>query len=224
MPAQVYYCNIEPLRDEELFLHYCKHLPSFRRARLDSLHRHEDRLRSVAGWIMLQCGLDALHVPQERRSELWTRSGKPYLPDAPFHFSISHSGFVVLCVLSDGEVGADVQKLHVPSQALLQRVCTDAEREWLSGEQDLAGAFTSLWTRKESLLKATGRTIAADLRKLCCLPGQMAEQDDKRWRFFEQELFGLPASVCSAEESDGVNWNPIDLSLAEIQNSFDSSS
>ena len=41
---------------------------------------------------------------------VYGREGKPYFRDLPFYFNLSHSGDYVLCVLSEAEIGADIQQ------------------------------------------------------------------------------------------------------------------
>lgn len=81
-------------------------------------------------------------------SEAKTPSGKPYLEGAPFFFNLSHSGECVVCALSDGEVGVDVERIASHSERTLYRFC--GERIESSREQ------MRLWTRYESYGKMTG--------------------------------------------------------------------
>lgn len=214
MAVQVFYCSIEPLREQQLFEHYLTCVPHERRERVASLHREDDRLRSLGAGLMLEHALNRMAVPQSRRRVERLANGKPILADAPLQFSLSHSGDVALCAISEGVVGADVQLPKEPSRNLLQRVCSEVELAWLASRENSAQAFTALWTRKESLLKATNRTISEPL-------GQISVLEEGPLQFSERELLGLPACVCCPAGED-VIWSEVDLALEEIQNSFDS--
>lgn len=214
MAAQVFYCNIDPLRDAALYAHYAALVPEKQQEHLLTLRFPDDRLRSLAAGLMLHCALNHLQVPLHLRCVVRRPNGRPIFQDLPVHFSLSHSGTVAMCAISDAAVGADVQRLHAPSDALIARVCTAEERTWLASQADSDGAFTALWTRKESLLKMLDRTISEDLRSFPCL-----DKDQNDWHFFERTLFGLPACVCTAEEP---TWSEMDLTSEEIQNSFHS--
>lgn len=114
----------------------------------------------------------------ERRPRLslayaYGEKGKPYFREHPFYFSLSHSGDYVLCVLSNQEVGADIQQHCGKDVGKLARRFF-SEREAMALEQ--AGAareelFYRLWARKEAYGKLTGRGVA-DALKVDLLPGK----------------------------------------------------
>lgn len=90
-------------------------------------------------------------------------SGKPAIVDFPEHFNLSHSGEYVVCAVSNGEVGIDIQK-WVPYKE------RTAERFFASEECDLLRElpvkqrmemFYRLWTRKEAYGKYTGLGIGS---------------------------------------------------------------
>lgn len=96
--------------------------------------------------------------------------GKPFLTNYPgIHFNVSHSRDVVVCLLSDREVGVDVEKTGEYDDELARAVCNDREYRWVNGIPDpqiKAKNFTLLWTRKESLVKCFGTGLTTDLKEL----------------------------------------------------------
>ena len=218
MAVHVFYCNVESLRSEKLFDHYLSRMSLERQERIAHLRHEEDRVRSLGAGLMLHCALNAMQVPFSQRAVRRLKDGKPILTDTCLQFSLSHSGSVAMCAISQTAVGADVQALRAPNQTLPARVCSVEEQHWLVSQPDLAAAFSSLWARKESLLKAIGKTISEDLRRLSCLDGENPD-----WQFSEKILFALPACVC-CPEGEQVLWHEIDPTCDEIQISFDSSS
>ena len=99
--------------------------------------------------------------------------GKPALAGSvadQLEFNLTHSGNLALvAVTRGGEVGIDVETVRPMPDAL--RI---AERFFAAGESDAlkelpapeqAAAFLNLWTRKESLAKATGLGIANSLAR-----------------------------------------------------------
>lgn len=97
-------------------------------------------------------------------------SGKPYFDavGAP-HFSLSHDGSVVACVLNtDAPVGLDVCLVRTDAfvrgayRHVLRRVYTEMEqREVEEGEDDAARAFRffCIWSQKEAVTKRTGEGL-----------------------------------------------------------------
>jgi 4'-phosphopantetheinyl transferase len=100
--------------------------------------------------------------------------GKPRLshpaPASPLQFNLSHSGDIAVVGLATTELGVDVEALRpVPNaDRLARRFCSRFEQEWLAAQpqQELESAFLTLWTCKESYLKAVGVGIAMPLREV----------------------------------------------------------
>ncbi len=91
-----------------------------------------------------------------------TPEGKPRAAgaDGPA-FSLSHArGIVACCIAGDGPVGLDVEDLPAvaPDPNVLERACSPAERAMLRGTlpEQMALAFTQMWTIKEAVAKAVG--------------------------------------------------------------------
>jgi 4'-phosphopantetheinyl transferase len=93
--------------------------------------------------------------------------GKPWVPVLPdVHISVSHSaGAVGVAVGRDGPVGLDVEAVGEYGvgelESLAACVLAPEERAYLAGlpAANRALAFTTYWTRKEAVVKATGEGI-----------------------------------------------------------------
>ena len=97
--------------------------------------------------------------------------GKPYFQDEAFFFSLSHSEELVLCAVSDHEIGVDVQMITgMDWKKLADRFYSEEETVYLqtlsarSGE-DAREEFFRLWCRKEAYGKMTGKGAAPYLNK-----------------------------------------------------------
>lgn len=87
--------------------------------------------------------------------------GKPYLVGNPCFFSLSHSGDLLVCAVSEEEVGADCEKIHQLTQNLAKKVLNEselAEYEQLPNEQKNDWMIRT-WTVKESISKLLGTGI-----------------------------------------------------------------
>ena len=100
--------------------------------------------------------------------------GKPYVKEnrwngKPFYYNLSHSGNLVACVISDAEVGIDVQeckdigflqmagKYYAPEEVSFMVQCP---------QDECKREFYRLWTRKEAYGKMTGEGVAGYLGKV----------------------------------------------------------
>ncbi|MCP4153593.1 MAG: 4'-phosphopantetheinyl transferase superfamily protein, partial [bacterium] len=87
-------------------------------------------------------------------------NGKPSLKDNPeFHFNLSHSGDWIVCAVDNSPVGIDIQEIFPISLEISKRHFTTEEHHDLMSkkEHERIPYFFTLWTLKESYLKALGK-------------------------------------------------------------------
>ena len=101
---------------------------------------------------------------------LRTAKGKPYLEEpfnfsaecplqeGPIHFSVSHSGNYFMCVISDKNVGIDIQvQRKADTRKIAKRYFTAEEIQLIEdGDEE---AFFYIWARKEAYSKYTGKGL-----------------------------------------------------------------
>lgn len=139
-----------------------------RRIRCDACRLREDRLRSIAGDHLARVGI-AAHCGVAPEDIRFARNemGKPYAIGLDVHFNISHSGFLVVCAVSERFVGIDVEQMRAMKQRLTKKVCTPAELTYLQEApgwgENLTGEamrrFFQIWTSKEAYFKWSGTGI-----------------------------------------------------------------
>ena len=92
-------------------------------------------------------------LPEIRISE----RGKPYFPDSPWHFSISHTKRRVFCALSRVNVGIDAEELdRTIRHALARKVLSPSEWQQYEAASDKSRAFLTFWVLKEAAAKLAG--------------------------------------------------------------------
>jgi 4'-phosphopantetheinyl transferase len=142
-------------------------LSAERRTKVFSYRFPLDRKLSVVVYLLLRLALMEKHGIDEPVAFAYGENGKPFLRDHPhIHFNLSHCGAAAACVISDCEVGVDVQEIAPVSDGVAQRVLTAKEYAGYKASPRPDELFCEIWTMKESLLKRTGRGIAADLTAL----------------------------------------------------------
>ncbi len=121
-----------------------------------------------------------------------TLSG-PITPDV----NITHTtGLVACAIVETGAVGIDAEtdRRSVEVDELARNTCSHAERARLAAlaPDGRKQPFLDIWTLKESLLKATGEGLAADLTAISFDPdAQPGIRADLPMRYSGSELFGL---------------------------------
>lgn len=94
--------------------------------------------------------------------------GKPYLPKAPhIYFNISHTKGIVVCVIGKKEIGIDVEYIRQAKDSLICRVCSSKEKKYIYEKpEEKNQRFTSIWTLKESYIKAIGKGLSFSLKEV----------------------------------------------------------
>ena len=125
---------------------------------------------SEMGGRLLEYAVSRLYrigVPELSRSK--GEHGKPYFSGHPeMRFNISHSGNLVVCAVSDYEIGIDVQeKERMNTDRIAKKVMSPGEYEKYLASTARQDYFYRIWVMKESYVKWTGDGIT---RELQCLP------------------------------------------------------
>lgn len=94
--------------------------------------------------------------------------GRPTLPDHDLHVSVSHSGRCITVAVTDhGEVGVDVEEVKpFDYEPMLRSVLAPDEAGTVHSRED----FFAYWTRKESVLKATGEGLRMPMPEVVVSP------------------------------------------------------
>ena len=124
----------------------------------DILFLEEDELLAV-----LQARMLSEQTPPFSFFYEYGEQGKPQIVNFPKKFNLSHSGDYVVCGVSDGEVGVDIQKWVPYKERTAERFFAKEEWELLQekDEQERTELFYRLWSRKEAYGKYTGQGIGS---------------------------------------------------------------
>ena len=148
--------------------------------------------------------------------------GKPYLEGySDLYISISHSGPYIACAFGDKPVGVDtemwkahpkwrriVDKMHLREREAFDRACGGAASE---EAEEPVEAFSDLWVRKESFLKAIGEGLRIPLYVFDTTEERVRQELRKEPYFirnYRVEKEPVSIAVCAGEEK-----LPLDLSM-----------
>ena len=150
---KIYYTKIEQLPEMEWIL---KMLPQERAERIRRMKAEKSRKQSMAAGLLLEYAFREMGFSGKELTFLKNADGKPYIKERPeLYYNLSHSGVYVALVLDNCPVGIDIEETRERSKKLAERFFSEAEKECLLNQWS-DEAFTRVWTRKESFLKATG--------------------------------------------------------------------
>lgn len=89
-----------------------------------------------------------------------TERGKPYFPDSPWHFSISHTSRHAFCVLSRNNVGLDAEELDRKiNLKLADKVLSPWEKAQFDTAENPEKALLTFWVLKEAAAKLSGEGL-----------------------------------------------------------------
>jgi 4'-phosphopantetheinyl transferase len=190
---KIYVSNIRP----QMALSGIELVTESRKKRIGAYIRAGDKARCLTAGLLLRqfCGVT------DDSQLYYGENGKPYLkypivpspgvanelPDALRFFNISHSGDYAALAVSDREVGIDIEKTALYSEAAAARCFSPEEREWMNSQD---GSFSRIWTAKESLMKAIGTGFSLSPSSFCVLPIDSSAHEilGRRW-FFDWHTF-----------------------------------
>ena len=120
---------------------------------LDGLTGHEAGRRLLRKAYRFETGNS---LPELRIAE----GGKPYIPDSPWHFSISHTKRHAFCAFGLQPVGLDAEELDRDiNLALADKILSPNERAQYDAAQDKRRALLTFWVLKEAQAKLTGKGL-----------------------------------------------------------------
>ena len=91
---------------------------------------------------------------------LTTDRGKPYFPDSPWHFSISHTPRHAFCVLSRNNVAIDAEELDRNIRLkLADKILSASEKAQFDVAKNRERALLTFWVLKEAAAKLSGEGL-----------------------------------------------------------------
>ena len=124
---------------------------------------------SEMGGRLLEYAVSRLYrigVPELSRDK--GEHGKPCFRIHPeIRFNISHSEDLVICAVSDFEIGIDIQeKSRMNTDRIAKKVMSSAEHKKYLESSERQDFFYRVWVMKESYVKWTGDGITRELHSL----------------------------------------------------------
>lgn len=183
----VYVTDTRALLDDAVFQAAYHAVSLKRREKTDRFVFRKDKMLSLAAGLLLQKGLRDRGIVEY--SIACGANGKPYLEGCcygadgdpspasrefagmekarpPVFFNLSHAEEKVMCVISDLEVGCDVERVTDIDLEIAKRFFFTTEYETIAGgktPEQQRELFYRFWTMKESFMKVTGLGMSLPL-------------------------------------------------------------
>lgn len=169
-----------------------------------------DTQRHLIGELLARYALHHLSGSKPNDPFITGEKGKPH-PDGfnGVHFNVSHSGSWVVVATSTAQVGVDVERIRKTPEGVAYRFFSEGEKEMLDmaeNEIEKAHIFFTLWTLKESFLKAIGKGLSKSLSTFSVqktLNGDYILQSDPETNGFHLKTYsfdeGYKLAACATD-------------------------
>ena len=146
------YCNVENLDLKRAY----DTVPKDRQDKIDFFRFEKDKKLSAGAYLLLK----KLLLEENITNPLFKieKYGKAYISNFEnIYFNLSHSSKMVLCAISDREVGVDIEYIdHEIDLNIAKHYFYNKEYESIMNSQNPADEFFKYWVLKESYMKYTG--------------------------------------------------------------------
>lgn len=193
--------------------------------RLDKFKFRADLLRTLFGELLVRYAVSEItDIDADKITIMRDSFNKPYFPDLPLYFNISHSEDYVICALSSNKIGIDIEKITETDIKIAEKFFSRTEYNFLSGliQSDIKQKFFELWTIKESYVKFIGKGmyIPFDSFNVNLNDGSPKISDNTNIYFRQYEISGYKCTACSdvRDFPDSIKY----VSEKDIANLFDS--
>ncbi len=193
MHMKVYYSSIKPWENTTQYLCGLAKVSAERQRKVARYKQPADKIRCLLAGLLLRHVLGDVVL----QDAILTEHGKPSFLDC-VPFSLSHSGdYVALAVAQcQGHVlGVDVEKVKRFLPGVAEKCFTVQEQTWLQSQPQgfQQQAFCTLWTGKESVLKATGLGFALQPASFSLIDAKgqrlaACAVNDDTWHMYWREL------------------------------------
>jgi 4'-phosphopantetheinyl transferase len=146
------YCNVESLDLKNAYRSVSKD----RQDKIDFYRFEKDKKLSAGAYLLLKKLLSEENITNPLfKTEKY---GKAYISNFEnVYFNLSHSGKMVLCAISDREVGVDIEYSDPEIDLNIAKLYFyNGEYESIMNSQNPADEFFKYWVLKESYMKYTG--------------------------------------------------------------------
>lgn len=166
--------NSKPFSEYEKYL---KYISIKRKNRIERFRFEKDKIISVCSELLIRNKLsEILDVcPDEIKIDNY-ENGKPYVSNFnDIHFSLSHSGDMILLAVDKYRIGADTELIKKNCTSIAESFFTNSEYKNIMNSENPTKSFYSVWTMKEAYLKMTGEGITKGLDNFDVFDAKMKE-------------------------------------------------
>ncbi len=149
----------------------------------------------VSDYICRKAVSEFCGIAQEEIVFIKNSFGKPYAENLSVYFSVSHSADMVICAVSDKQIGIDIEKIKNFNPKAADKFATKKELEYIRSNEK---GFFEIWTLKEAYFKCIGTGLGSDIKDVSfeIMPNKIVCSDSGYELSFYDATGGYICSVC----------------------------
>lgn len=153
---EIFYFNITPLRNKNIFAEKLKEISPKRLAKIERLKKQDDKFRCLGAGLLINYVKSRFDISDDI---MIAKNGKPHFTKEKMSFNISHSGNYVVIAVSDYNIGIDIQRMEKSNSLIAERNFCASECAYINENDNhdiKRQRFHEIWTIKEAYLKNIG--------------------------------------------------------------------
>ena len=160
---KIYKCNISDVSQNELDVWF----DAMSKERQDEVSRivntNKKKSRIASDYLCRKAVSEHCGIAPEEIVFSKNKYGKPYTENVSVHFNSSHSADMVICCISDDEIGIDIEKIKPFNPKAANKFATEDELEYISSKEN---GFFEIWTLKEAYFKCVGTGLGSNIKSV----------------------------------------------------------
>lgn len=192
---KAYLLDISCLDDERVYNASLKDIKEYRQEKINRLLSPAAKKLSLGTELLIKKACDDFGIDYASEEIVFGEVKKPYFKNSSYYFNTSHSGTKVLCVISDKEVGCDIEQIKEKDTEVAVRFFAQNEAGYIGDDLD---KFFKIWTLKEAYAKCLGKGLTLPLNsfEICVYEDTPYLYGDNRYQFFAKEIEGYKIAYC----------------------------
>lgn len=129
--------------------------------KIKKIINEDDKKRSILGEILLIKLLKEFKIDYYYIDIYKNKYGKPFIKNMNIYFNISHSNDYVVCIISNNEIGIDIEKIRNVKKNIINQFATPNEIIYISESNDnFNQKCYEVFTLKEAYFKCLGTDLS----------------------------------------------------------------
>lgn len=191
---EIYFLRVDEYLNKMHFQKLLSFIPDQKKKELKELKWDIDKKLKLYSEILVRILIcKKVHIRNFQIELKRSEYGKPYLSGYNnFYFNVSHTRNAIVVVVSDKEVGIDIEKIGEVDFKIVNRFFSTNEKRYVVDDSTYINKhFFEIWTQKEAYLKYIGKGLSIPLKSFDVTDKKISE------RIYNFEIENYIISICS---------------------------